>query len=95
VLIEAIGYGVPCVATDTGGTAEIVPDGICGRLVPRRDHNALAKRTVELVRDVESRKAFARNGRLHFERCFTAARCADATAAFFDEVIKAHGRRQS
>lgn len=87
-LIEAIGYGVPCVATDTGGTAEIVPPGRCGFLVPRQDHEALAARTVELTRDESTCSAFRRNARAHFDENFTAARCAENTAAFFDEIIE-------
>jgi glycosyltransferase involved in cell wall biosynthesis len=91
-LIEAIGHGLPCVATDTGGTAEIVPPGRCGFLVPREDHEALALRTVELVNDEQTRRTFARNARAHFDECFTLDRCAEQTAAFFDEIIEKHRR---
>ncbi len=87
-LIEALGYGVPCVATDTGGTAEIVPHEHCGYLVKREDHEALAKRIVDLMRDTDTRRLFGVNGRAHFAENFTAARCAERTGAFFDEIIE-------
>ena len=86
-LIEAIGYGVPCVATDTGGTSEIVPHGKCGYLVPRQDPEAVAGRLVELLRDDETLTTFRRNARNHFNRGFTVPRCADETGALFEDII--------
>lgn len=89
-LIEAIGHGVPCVATDTGGTSEIVPDGRCGYLVQREDHQALAARTLALLRDEETRRRFSVEARAHFDENFTLEQCSTRTAAFFDEVIARH-----
>lgn len=94
-LIEAMGYGLPAVATEAGGTREIVPDGHCGYLVPRRDPAALAERTVALVRDDATREAFRRNARAHFAEHFTVERCAERTGEFFDEVMAAFGRVRS
>ncbi len=94
-LIEAIGYGVPCVATETGGTAEIVPDGRCGYLVPVEDHRAMAERTLTLLRDTETRRRFAAQARMHFAENFTVKRCAEETAAFFDEIMARRTRPPS
>lgn len=33
-IMEALSFGIPCVATDVGGTSEIVIDGITGKLIP-------------------------------------------------------------
>lgn len=92
-LIEAIGYGVPCVATDVGGTAEIVPHGQCGFLVPAGDHQAMADRIVEIANDEALRRTFSANGREHFDRNFTMEQCAERTAAFFDEIIERYRNR--
>lgn len=41
-LLEAMAAGLPVVTTDAGGSAEIVEDGVSGRVVPRGDPAALA-----------------------------------------------------
>ena len=55
VLLEAAACGVPVVATNVGGTSEIVVDGETGRLVPPRDSQALALAVCELLADEKSR----------------------------------------
>jgi glycosyltransferase involved in cell wall biosynthesis len=40
-LIEAMAWGVFCIASNVGGISEILNDGSCGLLVPPKDANAL------------------------------------------------------
>jgi len=42
VVIEALEFGVPCVAWDIPGSSEDVEDGVTGRAVPFGDHFAAA-----------------------------------------------------
>ena len=44
-LLEAMGAGVPIVATKVGGNPEIVKDHETGYLVPNDDEHAMAERT--------------------------------------------------
>lgn len=48
VLIEAMASGLPCVATDVGGVAELVDDA-AGRVVPARDPRALAEAVLAVL----------------------------------------------
>jgi glycosyltransferase involved in cell wall biosynthesis len=61
----------PIVATNVGGAAEQVVDGITGRLVPRRDPQALADALVELVADRALRASFAQAGHEHAAQHFS------------------------
>jgi glycosyltransferase involved in cell wall biosynthesis len=51
VAIEAQAVGTPVIGSRIGGLAEIVQDGINGRLVPPRDWRALAGVLAAIVRD--------------------------------------------
>jgi glycosyltransferase involved in cell wall biosynthesis len=58
---EAIMCGVPVVAFDVAGTAEVVRDGETGLLVSRGDIEGMAKRIETLIRDGELRSRLGRN----------------------------------
>jgi starch synthase len=55
VLLEAMRFGRPVVASAVGGSPEIVDDGVTGVLVPRGDAGALAAAVTGLLRDPERR----------------------------------------
>jgi glycosyltransferase involved in cell wall biosynthesis len=60
-LVEAMRCGVPVVSTDCPlGPAEIIRDGVDGRLVPVGDARALADVLVEVVEDGPGRRAMGR-----------------------------------
>ncbi len=56
VLIEASLLGTPIVATDAGGSAEVIVDGYNGRLAPRNDPHALATAILEMLNSSEGDK---------------------------------------
>jgi glycosyltransferase involved in cell wall biosynthesis len=47
-IMEALAAGIPCIATDAGGTAEIVDDGV-GRLLPVNTSAEELRRAIEAV----------------------------------------------
>ncbi|SPF06845.1 putative poly(glycerol-phosphate) alpha-glucosyltransferase [Streptomyces sp. MA5143a] len=60
-LVEAMRCGVPVVSTDCPlGPAEIITDGVDGRLVPVDDPHALADAILDLVTDDALRRAMGR-----------------------------------
>jgi glycosyltransferase involved in cell wall biosynthesis len=50
-LVEAMAMGIPCVATDSGATYDVVDDGLNGFLVPDGDLDALVRRLDQLIVD--------------------------------------------
>jgi glycosyltransferase involved in cell wall biosynthesis len=77
VLIEAMALGVPVVAFDSAGPAEIIEPERSGLLVPGDDYNTLAGAIERLVVDSELRRGLAEQGRQRFLSCFTSQRMVD------------------
>lgn len=65
---EALACGVPCVGSRVGGIPEWLSDGEHGFLVPPADSGALARRTVDLLRDREMRLRMGYAGRQYARR---------------------------
>ena len=49
VVLEAFAYGIPVLAFDSGGTPEMIEDGVSGWLVPKGDDEALLNRLKRIV----------------------------------------------
>jgi glycosyltransferase involved in cell wall biosynthesis len=86
VVVEALAAGLPVVATDAGGTRELIRDGATGLLVPPADVAALTRAARRLLDDPERARTLARNGRrLAFEQ-FDAARNAQTALVLFRQA---------
>ena len=80
VLLEAAACGVPVVATNVGGTSEIVVDGETGRLVPARDSSMLALAVNEVLADEQTRHRMSVAARVRAVREFDIAQAAHLLA---------------
>jgi glycosyltransferase involved in cell wall biosynthesis len=69
-LLEAMASGLPVVATDVGGNAEVVVHGETGVLVPAGDPARLAEAVAGLLSDPERAHRLGRAGRRRVERAF-------------------------
>lgn len=72
VILEAMAAGCPVVATNVGGNATAVVDGVTGALVPPQDPSALAQAIVRLLDSPDLLKSYAANGRARFYERFSA-----------------------
>lgn len=82
-VLEAMACGVPQVASDVGGTAEAVRDGVTGVLCAPENPEDLAKATIGLLLAPERRAAMGEAARaLHAER-FGVEQMVAATAALY------------
>lgn len=91
VLFEAMASGTAVVATDSGGTPEIVRDRHEGLLVPPRDPAALARAIGALVADPALRARLGAAGVARVAAEFTIERYVARTLAVYDEALA--GRR--
>lgn len=89
VLLEAAASGLPIIATDVGGTREILTDGETARLVPPGVAAALANAIVELHADRGLRERFATAARRHVCERFAIGRTARELAAVWREAARA------
>jgi len=63
VALEAMAMGTPVIASDVGGLAFLVKDGVNGFHVPSRDPEALAERIYTLLTDPNCRGSLGRQAR--------------------------------
>jgi glycosyltransferase involved in cell wall biosynthesis len=70
VLLEAMRYARPVVASAIGAVPEIVVDGQTGRLVQRGDAETLAEAMLDLLRDTDRARALGLAGQVRLEREF-------------------------
>jgi len=82
-VIEAMALGVPVVATDVGGPAEIITDGRDGYLLAPRDAAAWARRITELADHPELAAEIGQAGRRNVRERFTVAGHLDAVLALY------------
>jgi glycosyltransferase involved in cell wall biosynthesis len=68
-ILEAMAAALPIVATNVGGTPEVV-DASSGRLIPSRDPASLASTLVELADHPELREDLGRSARRRLESRF-------------------------
>ena len=62
VIPQALAVGTPVVASDVGGSGELIHDGVTGRLVPAGDAAALAAAILDCLRDPTGARAMAGRG---------------------------------
>jgi len=91
VLKEALACGVPAVATDIGGAAEILRDGETGLVVPPRDPPRLAAAILALLGDREHARAMGRRGAADVAARFTPDRLAEETLAAYGAALARAG----
>jgi glycosyltransferase involved in cell wall biosynthesis len=70
-IIEAMAASLPVVATDVGGNAEAVQDGVSGFIVPTEDVAALSSAMIRLLSDPSKTKEMGAAGRERVKERFT------------------------
>lgn len=86
-VIEAMRAGLPVIASDVGGVAEAVVEGITGYTVPRGDVNALHQRLLQLVINPQLRAKMGTEGRKRYEAEFTFDKMFERTLNVYEQVI--------
>jgi len=87
-LIEAARAGIPAVATDVGGSREIVSHGTTGFLFPTSDPDVGFAQLRQLASDVALRRRMAADARRRFDQEFGIGRMADSYLALWRQYLQ-------
>jgi glycosyltransferase involved in cell wall biosynthesis len=91
VVLEAMRFRKPVVATAAPGTTEVVADKQTGLLVPMRDPKELARAIRAVVEDRELARRLGEAGRARVEAEFRAATMVERFAGLYEELAKVKG----
>jgi glycosyltransferase involved in cell wall biosynthesis len=91
VVLEAMRFSKPVVATAAPGTTEVVVDGTTGLLVPLRHPPALAQAIRTVIEDPALAQRLGQAGRARVESEFRAGTMIDRFAALYEELARAKG----
>ncbi len=87
-IIEAMAASLPVVATDAGGNAEAVDNGVSGLIVPAENVDALADALLGLLADPERAAAMGTMGREIVERRFTVRAMMTQMTAVYARLLR-------
>jgi glycosyltransferase involved in cell wall biosynthesis len=85
-LLDAMACSRAVVATQTGGIPEVVDHDVTGCLVQPRDHTALARAIVALLKDPSRRRRLGEAGFARVTERFPVERMVTATAEAYTEI---------
>lgn len=88
VLIEGMITGLPMIATDVGGNAEAVVDGITGLIVPPKDAALLSGAIVRLAMNAAERVSMGNAARHRVQELFSIERCVDNYEHFYRAFLR-------
>lgn len=87
VVIEAMEYALPVVATNHGGPTEIITDGRDGYLVSHENAEEMAARLLELLSDDRKRTKMGNVSQEKKRRLFAVSNMVNAIEKIFEEVL--------
>ena len=86
-LLEAMAMGLPVVASQLDGIAEVIGDGREGFLVPSDDASLFVERMAALLQDAELSSRIAQNARAKIEASFSVERMTSAVEEIYDRFL--------
>ncbi len=87
VLIEAMGVGLPVIATDVGGAAEVIDNGVNGILIEPDNAQTISDKVRRLFYDERLRTKLAAAGRLSVREKFAAEQMVEKQFALYQDWL--------
>lgn len=86
-VIEGMAYSIPPIVTDSGGSPELIEQGISGIIVPPGSAKAIAEAIKQLYENTELRQKMGAAARKRIEQHFTTQHTIDATHKIYQELM--------
>lgn len=86
-LIEAMGVGLPCIASDVGGIADLIENGENGVRVPPQDPAALAAALYDVMTQPDFARELGRNARTTIQQKFNGAESMRKLEAIYQQFL--------
>ena len=91
VALEAMACGVPVIASQVGGLAFLVQDGVTGFTIPSEDHDALCEKLTALLGDESLRKKMGRAA-ADYAKNYDWKKIASEIVGIYKEQIQLRGK---
>lgn len=91
-ILEAMASGLPVVATDVGGNADLLDDGLTGQIVPPGQVDALAQALADWAQDAARRRNAGAAGRARVEQRFSMQAMVGAYQAVYERALPGAAR---
>jgi sugar transferase (PEP-CTERM/EpsH1 system associated) len=92
-ILEAMASGLPVVATDVGGNAELVVTGQTGALVPAENPDAMAQALLRYTSDAALRQEHGASGRQRVEQSFSIDNMVTRYTQLYESLLRPTGAR--
>jgi glycosyltransferase involved in cell wall biosynthesis len=85
--LEAMSHGLPVVASNTGGLAESITDGVTGRLFPEGNAHVLTRTLTELLREPAERERLGKAARERVLKTYSTDASIQQIAKLYHEIL--------
>ena len=90
-IIEYMACGKPVIASDTGGTKEIIVNNLTGYLITDETTREIAGLVTDLLDNEAKRKTIGENAKLHIQKNFSVERMGGDFGRLYSEVARGQG----
>ncbi len=87
-VIEGMVYSTPPIVTNSGGSPELIEDGISGIIIPPKSPQAIAEAILKLQQNPELRSTMGQAARARIKRDFNAETTVEKTYALYNELYQ-------
>jgi glycosyltransferase involved in cell wall biosynthesis len=90
-ILEYMAAGLPTVASQVGGNAELIEEGKTGLLIPPADSSALANALLRILRDTDLAEKLGKSARQYVASHFSFERLVKNTDELYTELLRSRG----